>query len=722
MNEKKYARSSFRLASQMDFDPQIKEDALFSYAKIAYELSYHPYNDAIKAFEEFINTYPKSEKLNNAYTFLVTVYFTTKNYEAALQSLENIKRLDPQLQEAYQKIALYRGIELFNNRKYKEAIVHFNKSDQYPANKNIKAESMYWRAEANYRLEDYVASINEYKKYIFEPAALASNQLNKAHYNIGYGYFKLKEYANANQWFRKYVQNAKNENTKIKNDALNRIGDCFFINKEYKAAIEYYDKAAMLGVDKVDYSLYQSAITNGVLGDYPDKINLLKTLINRKQKSHLLDDAIFQLGKTQLILKKNDDALANFVLLINEYPNSPYLSQALVKQGLIHYNKKEDEKALMAFKRVVKDYPKTLEAKESLDKIKKIYIDKGQLAPYEEYLASIGGADSSLMVLDADYYEVAENSYMRGDCEKAVNDLTKYIEKYSSGAYLLNARYYKADCENRSGFINEALIDYEFVLNQPKNKFTEMALLKSALINTDLGNTEKALENYSKLEYLADIQENVFKAQVAQMRLNFELKNYDAAVKYAELIINKDIDDALLITEAHLIYAKSMMDQDDYNLALKEFTTASTSANKFGAEAKYYVAYILYLRGENDNCETEVFSLVKKFPSYGYWIGKALILLADNYVAKEDLFQAKVTLQNVIDHSKFPELVNTASEKLAIIEQDEAKKEPTGKEEDLNLDLIEDMDFEIFFVEASPEEEVIPQNNNEFEQAPDEKE
>ena len=376
----------------------------------------------------------------------------------------------------------------------------------------------------------------------------------------------------------------------------------------------------------------------------------------------------------------------------------------------------------MAFKRVVKDYPKTLEAKESLDKIKKIYIDKGQLAPYEEYLASIGGADSSLMVLDADYYEVAENSYMRGDCEKAVNDLTKYIEKYSSGAYLLNARYYKADCENRSGFINEALIDYEFVLNQPKNKFTEMALLKSALINTDLGNTEKALENYSKLEYLADIQENVFKAQVAQMRLNFELKNYDAAVKYAELIINKDIDDALLITEAHLIYAKSMMDQDDYNLALKEFTTASTSANKFGAEAKYYVAYILYLRGENDNCETEVFSLVKKFPSYGYWIGKALILLADNYVAKEDLFQAKVTLQNVIDHSKFPELVNTASEKLAIIEQDEAKKEPTGKEEDLNLDLIEDMDFEKLFEEETPEEEVIPQNNNEFEQAPDEKE
>ena len=77
--EKKYAQTSFRVASNIDFDPQIKEDALFSFAKISYELSLHPYNDAIVAFEEFINTYPNSTKLSNAYEFLIAVYFTTKN-------------------------------------------------------------------------------------------------------------------------------------------------------------------------------------------------------------------------------------------------------------------------------------------------------------------------------------------------------------------------------------------------------------------------------------------------------------------------------------------------------------------------------------------------------------------------------------------------------------------------------------------------------------------
>jgi TolA-binding protein len=723
--EKKYARSSFREASKMEFDLQIKEDALFSYAKIAYELSYHPYNDAIKAFEEFINTYPKSEKLTNAYTFLVTVYFTTKNYKAALQSLENINKLDFQLQEAYQKIALYRGIELFNNRKYEKAIINFNKSDKYIVNKDVKAENMYWRAEANYRLKNYEKSIGEYKKYIFEPAALTSGKLNKAHYNIGYGYFKLKEYSNASSWFRKYVQNSKGEETEIKNDALNRVADCFFINKEYKAAIEYYDKATMLGVSKVDYSLYQSAIANGVIGDYTEKTNLLKTLINRKQKSHLLDDAIYQLGKTQLdVLKKNEEALANFSLLINEHPGSSYLSRALVKKGLIYFNKKDDENALIVFKRVVKDYPKTKEANESLEKIKKIYIEKGQLAPYEEYLTSIGGADSSAAIMDADYYEVAENSYLGGDCKKAVNDLTQYLEKYPKGIYILNAHYYKADCEKRAGYVNEALIDFNYVINQPKNKFTENALLKAAIINSNLGKPKAALENYSKLEYLADIQANVFKAQVAQMKLNYQLKNYEATIKYAMLIIDKDIDDPMLITEAHLIYGKSVMVQDDYNLAFKEFETASTSSNKYGAEAKYNLAYILYLRGENNQCETEIFSLIKKFPSYGYWVGKGLILLADNYVAREDLFQAKVTLQNVIDNSTYPELVNTATEKLTIIEQQENNQRIIESEDELDLNLMDDTDLEKLFEEDQEEiiDEEIPQPKNKPEEEQDEKE
>jgi len=42
-NDKNKARQAFEAASEFDFDPKIKEDALFNYAKITYELSYSPF-------------------------------------------------------------------------------------------------------------------------------------------------------------------------------------------------------------------------------------------------------------------------------------------------------------------------------------------------------------------------------------------------------------------------------------------------------------------------------------------------------------------------------------------------------------------------------------------------------------------------------------------------------------------------------------------------------
>jgi hypothetical protein len=45
-----------------------------------------------------------------------------------------------------------------------------------------------------------------------------------------------------------------------------------------------------------------------------------------------------------------------------------------------------------------------------------------------------------------------------------------------------------------------------------------------------------------------------------------------------------------------------------------------------------------------------VFEMVNIFPNYKVWIAKAFILLADSYEKQGDLFQAKLTLQNVVDN------------------------------------------------------------------------
>ena len=74
----------FRRLSKLSFDVDIKRNSLFNYAKLAYELSYNPYDEAINAFQEFIELYPETEDAKEAYEFLLKVYLTTKNYNDAL--------------------------------------------------------------------------------------------------------------------------------------------------------------------------------------------------------------------------------------------------------------------------------------------------------------------------------------------------------------------------------------------------------------------------------------------------------------------------------------------------------------------------------------------------------------------------------------------------------------------------------------------------------------
>ena len=104
LEEKDYARNAFQKASKLSFDDEIKRNSLFNYAKLAYELSYNPYDEAINSFQEFINLYPDTEDAKEAYEFLLKVYLTTKNYDDALKSMEKIKNKDPRMQKAYQSI------------------------------------------------------------------------------------------------------------------------------------------------------------------------------------------------------------------------------------------------------------------------------------------------------------------------------------------------------------------------------------------------------------------------------------------------------------------------------------------------------------------------------------------------------------------------------------------------------------------------------------------
>jgi TolA-binding protein len=705
---KQSARSAFEAASKFNFDKDIEEDALFSYAKLSYELAYNPYHEAVEAFQSYIDKYPQSSRLDEAYKLLVNVYLSTRNFKDALSSISKIKKLNLEMQMAWQKIAYSRAVELFNDKSYESAIEHFKLSLKYPKTKSLNALAHYWSAESYYRMSKYQDAAEAYKSFLFEPGAVSLPEFGMAHYSLGYCYFEAENYKEALIWFRKFTSNKKEPAKRMLNDALIRQADIWFMQKDYESANASYEEALEMGLVGNDYALFQLAMAKGLAGGSTERIRNLETLLSKYPQSDYADDAKYELGNAWLVQNNQEKALQYLSSVVDEYPKSSYVKRALVKKALIYYNTDQDKLALESYQMVIARYPNTTESREALQGIRNIYVETGDVASFEDYLRSQPGIAASPSVLDSTAYEAAERKLMKGDCDAAVAAFKSYIEKYPKGYFILNARYYKADCQYRSGQGEEALDDFRFVASQSRNKFTENALSKASAIAWKKKDYALALQLYQDLESNAEVPLNVLEARAGQMRCQYHLGKYDECILLARRVAGMEKASQTLITETHLLIGKSAKSAGNDSLAFSELNLTAKAQSEAGAEANYLLAELWFKQKEYQKTENTIYDLVDRVPSYDYWIARGFILLADNFLAREDKFQAKETLKSIIEKCEIPELVEEARNKLKAIEEQERKAEEKWKqvETEIKFDTNSVRDNQLF-----EEENPIPEQN-----------
>ena len=479
-NDKNKARQAFEAASELDFDPKIKEDALFNYAKITYELSYSPFNETIKAFDKYITSYPNAERNDVAYDYLVKVYMSTSNYRDAMASIENIKVKNQSVKRAYQRVAYYRALECFNNLDYNGALENFNKSiDAGDFNKNYHALALFWKAETLFRLNDFNKAITGYNAFMKSPGAIVLPEYKTAHYNLAYAYFQVKDYASASDYFRKYLNLEDDLRSEKVADSNNRLGDCNFLNRDYSQAISNYDKALRLNVYDADYSLYQKAFCLGLQRDNQGKINALNSLIQSYPNSSYQDDALFELGRTYERINQPQMATTYYKQLITKYPQSNLQNKALVQLGLVSYNANDFKGAVNYYKQVVDQSPNSPETQSALAGLKNSYVEMNDVDSYFAYTNKLGnGVQVSVNEQDSLSYQAAEKLYMAGD-KKARAQFERYLNQFPNGGFVLNSHFYLAQLLYADGEFDKALAEYELVIAQPDNYFTEGALFES---------------------------------------------------------------------------------------------------------------------------------------------------------------------------------------------------------------------------------------------------
>lgn len=678
--DKDKARTAFRQASLLDFDAQIKEDALFSHAKLAFELSYNPLDDAITAFERYLDEFPNSNRRDEAYAFLLEVYMTSKDYTRALQALNRIEEKNARVKRAYQLLAYNRGVELFRANKYPEADRYFEDVRTYPVDAQLAAESHFWQGELRYFLKRYAEATSHYATFHSSPGAFQSDYYDDAEYARGYALFKRKLYVDALSAFRSYLKIDRGDDAKRTMDATLRTGDCFYSNKSFEQAAEAYQTVISAGAEGGDYARFQRALCLGYMDDLPGQITELENLIALHPESSYLPEAHYEAGRSHIELDQLDAARIQLEALLEDFPQSPKTKYALVDLCLVGYKQGRNEDVLKLWDQIRTQYGNDPIAADAFNVLEPLLIERGLL----DDLPSGVGLDGA--EIEDRLFEAAIGLALDKDCSKALVRLNEYIRQYPDGRHVTEAQYFRGQCALDLDQTDDARQAFDYVLNQPTNDFTELSALAGASIAWKAQDIEGAKAYYRTLEAVSVLQENLLEARIGLMRCHYLLNEGEEALAYADQVIADGGTPDDIRRTAHYWRAKLRFDAQEWSSARPDLESVAAFGGARGAECKFLLAQIAYEEGAYETAELEIFELIDGFAAYEEWKFKGFILLGRVYLGMGDYFQARATAQQIVDHVAVDWVVEAAQVLLADIQV--AEEAETEAETELAPDTL----------------------------------
>ena len=681
------AKLSYQAAAGYKITPAVAEEAAYNYTLCTYQSS-SALGESVRAFNDFLTQYPASKYEGRIYQLLSDALMQSKNYAAAIQTLDSIPSPTPKMLQTKQYLRYQLGADNFLQGKMQqsadwmtEVIKHDAESPQYTT------EAYYIRAEANYRLRNYASSEADLNTFFSRPGVKRSANYSVARYLQGYTCFSQKQYDKARDAFSAYID-AASATEPTYADALNRIGDCYFNGRQFPQAISYYSQVANLQASGTDYALFQKGYALGLQHKYSEKISVLRDLVNRYPKSDYADDGVYEIARAQLQQDDERGAITTYEQLLSTYPHSTLARKASLERAMLFRNLGQNDQAIAAYRQTIEKYPATEEAYTALDALQALYIESGNVDEFLTYSKNLAKMNMNVTTAeDSLLYAAAEMQYMQAAYQKATVSLNNYITQYCAGGrYCTTARYYLADSYYRLGKTTEALGQYVVLAEMNANPYQEEAAMRVAEICYDKGDWKGALDGFYRMHALASTRENTTIARLGILRCSRQLGRHQAAIDIAgQLLSDTPVSDE---TKAEAMYGRAKA-----YIALNQWTKAQPDLKDLakevrteqGAEAKYLLAQSYFEAGDTESAEAQVMEFTQMNTQQQYWLARALVLLSDINRTRGEYFQARqyllVLQQNyLIKGDDIPSMIEARLAQLDKMEQP-VEKEVNDEEE-----------------------------------------
>ncbi|MFC5623872.1 tetratricopeptide repeat protein [Algoriphagus winogradskyi] len=659
-----FASTSFQSAAKSDFNPAIKEESIFNYAKV--NLQKGSFQDAITALDEYVENYPSGKYRAEAENLLSEALVNTNDYLRAIDQMDRITNKSPRIQEAYQKVAFYQAMVYYRDQKWNPALAYLDKSLKFPVDKNLVLDSYFWKGEISSAADNLPQAIKSYEQVLSNRPSGNNGTVAKTYYGLGYAYFNTQQYSKAEDQFRRFTENRQIiANKQQYDDALLRLGDCYYVQKRFGEAASTFQRAINEGNSGVDYAYYRLAVVQNFQSRNQEALGQLDVLISRYPNSLYYEDALFQRGQIYMEETSYQAASVSFSDLLSSKPNSPFVPFALEGRAVANFSLQNYDQTIKDYSTILNNHPNSENAETALKGLQETLALQGRSGEFSDYLTKYKGANPSNGSVQSLEFEAAKGTYFDKNYSQAIRGFENYLKSYPQSAQRADALYFLGDSYMQVGDTEKALAQFKTLENEPASPQRLRAMQKIGVIELERGNFAQAIPYLETSVQNARSKPEEAEAVQGLMIANFETRKYQQSITQAERLATLDGVIPESSPKALLIKAKSQNALNQKPQA--ELTLTALVADyktEQGAEGLYLLALASQEKGEITQSNELIFDQSGPFVNYDYWYGRIFLLLADNYVKSGEEFQAKATLESIVENSTNAEIKEMAQSKL----------------------------------------------------------
>lgn len=628
----------------------VKEEAIYQSAKINAQLG--NYAEAINYAADYLSLFNEGGWVGEMHDLIAQSYLRTSNYDLAISHLNTIEVVNDTQKAIYQKVTYQKAVLSFNDGDFSESEAWFQESLKYTPNQDLEDQAYFHLGEIAIKANNYDQALEYYKSQsVTDPLT---------DYGIGYAYYNKHQYDKAIHHFRR-ARNANDINTKV--DASVRLADCLYATKSYDEAVRIYD--LVNSSNSSPYIVFQKGNALRNIGKMDEAIQTFQKVFDSPKYASA---ARFEVGMIHFESAQFKEAESYFSQVIDKYTSSPLVPEALLNRGIARKNLGKMNDAKADYSRILENHLSSQVSLNAILGLQELQQEGTTVRKLDKYIADYKQANPESGSLELIEFEAAKRLYFDFAYAEAATAFDRYLKDYPASVNKIEAKYYLADSYYRINQLEQSK-DVFVELKYVRNPFTGRILYRLGDIYTKLGNTAEAIKAYQLLTDLNLTAKDTYNARRGLMMLYFNTEQFTEAIDIANEIIEGTWKPLNGAQEASMIKAKSFLNTGQSKLAKAEFEKLAPEQNVFGAEANYFLGQMAYENGAYDQSLDLLFDLNSNYGSYQDWVDQSYLLIAKNYIAQEELFQAKATLRSIIQHANNEEVISESQALLSQIEQ-----------------------------------------------------